>query len=153
MRMQTKRLRSANLQNEAILIRDVRVFDSAPKDARTTPAVDAPQPTPARRWPGEYRVTLPASFWKRRDLSIEAKGFAALLVALADRFTCELPKWCNAKKLEHFARISKRPRLRIEAELKDAGILTTEREGGRGRGLYKRLIYRLNLNVFSRGPK
>jgi hypothetical protein len=101
------------------------------------------------RWRGEFTVTLPASFWRRRDLSIEAKGYAALLVALADGRTWQLPQWCNPEKLQHFAGVSKKPRLRIERELRLAGILITDREGGRGRGLYRRLIYRLNLNVFS----
>ena len=131
---------------------NVRFFDGV-TTFRSEAQAEAQPPRPAKRWPGEYLVILPASFWKRRDLSLEAKGYAALLYALADHLTCMLPSWCNAEKLQHFAGISKRPRLKIERELKGVGILTTEREGGKGRGLYRRLIYRINLNVFARGPK
>jgi hypothetical protein len=124
-----------------------RPGDFVPATGHSGAQAEAQPPRAAKRWPGEYRVTLPASFWKRRDLSLEAKGYAALLVALADRGTCELPKWCNGPKLQHFARVSKTKRLRIESELKQAGLLSTYPEPGGLFGLFRRIIYRVNLDV------
>lgn len=106
---------------------------------------------------GEFTCLIPASFAKRRDLSIEARGLYLLLVALADgktgavafRTKPNMPLiWHSPEKIQSLAACSTRTRLRMEQELRKAGLLQIDRErvARRGRAnMYGKKRYTVHL--------
>jgi hypothetical protein len=102
---------------------------------------------------------IPAAVFRDQRLSIEARGFFGLLVAIADAKTGLIPSPkkpnITPEHLQRMAGCSRSIRLRMEAELCNAGLLSIEREmvpRGR-RTVYGRKIYRVKTQQISSGQK
>jgi hypothetical protein len=114
--------------------KDLHFAWRSPTLARSTRTAQGP-PQPETR---EVRLDLndePTYFWPvpntfaLSSLSVEAKGFFVILKMLATHKTGILPfKYSRPEVLESFVYGSKRLRLRLEKELREAGLLVVEPE-------------------------
>lgn len=104
---------------------------------------------------GEFICQVASSVAKNPSLSLAARGFYNLMLALADYKTGDVPERFSPTDIEKLAGCSRRARLLLEEELTQAGLLRSEIEMiTTRRGSYKgRKVYWVKTYAFFDGSK